>query len=512
MEDKTRFRATILAAVFLLLSAAGPAAAAEQCHGSAGAVHAYVQAVQEGRWDVARSHWSATFLASADIHGIVPRATPGWWDVASPVVRYRTELAAGRATCEITALPDPEGAVATVTVTTAVGVETYDYTVVHEEGDWRLAGRLWGAARRWPVLETRYFRIKHPAGHLVDPGAVTLLDAFVEDTAGRLGGDAGGLVDAPMTYLVADAATVETLTGHPTVGMVDVSSGIIISSHFPHFHEVIHLLTGRLWPDLRAAQLPVFQEGLACLLGGRWGRAPEVVLHQGWVQLDWGTVTPGDLLAAADFRTAPGGPDATYAVAALVCETVEAEAGWEALRKLCREFSGPAAGAAAAEVAAAVDRACGWRSDDPLARLDEAVRARAARRRRCGIAPDPHGTGESGTGIEVGADRLRVRVTGETYPVTMLWGEPTGDPTARTSSVFHEQLQDRIWLGRRWGLVCRPGSISLYDFTANQLAGVWVADFTGEEPLDRDCVRFVLEPPPSPDADGLVVYRSGGSR
>ena len=80
----------------------------------------------------------------------------------------------------------------------------------------------------------------------------------------------------------------------------------------------------------------------------------------------------------------------------------------------------------------------------------------------------------------------------------------------RVSSVFRDQLPDRIWLGRRWGLICRPASVSLYDFTANRLASVWVGDFTGELPLDEGHlgdVRFLLEPPPSPDAAGLVVYR-----
>lgn len=514
MARTSRFRAGILAAA-VLLTAAGPAAAAVQCHGSSGAVVAYVQAVQDGRWDDARAHWSRTFLADAERLSIVPRDTPGWWDVASPVVRYRHELAAGRAACAVEARPDPEGAVATVTLTAGSATESYTYSVVHEDGDWRLAGRLWGAVRRWPLLETRYFRIRHPAGHPVDQGACDLLDAFVEETVARLGGEAADFSATPMPYVVADATAVEDLTGHPTVGMVDVAGGTVISSHFPHFHEASHLLAGRLWPDLSVHVLPVFQEGLACLLGGRWGRSPAVVLHQGWVQLDWGTIAPADILTAEGFHGAAGGPAAAYAVAALICDAIVADGGWEALGRLYREFSGPAAGASAAEVAAAAARACGWGGKDPLAGLDEAVRARAALWRRCGVAPDPLSAGGPGTGIEIQPGSWRVHVTTGAYPAALLWGEPTGDPTARSSSVFREQLPDRIWLGRRWGLVCRPTSVSLYDFTANRLTGVWVGDFTGEPPLDAGAgagLRFVLEPPPAEEAAALVVYREERSR
>lgn len=493
-----------------LLLAAGPAAADGKCHGASGAVHAYVQCVQEGRWEAARACWSPTFLAFAERHGVVPRTTPGWWDVASPVVGLRDELAADRAVCRVRARSDPEGAVATVTVVTAVDSISFTYAVVHEAGDWLLAGRTWGAARRWPTLQTRYFRIRHPAGHVVDPAAMAELDAFAAETVAKLGGDPSELARVPAPYVVADAATVEEVTGHATVGMVDVASGTIVSSHFPHFHEAVHLLAGRVGPDLPMMQLPVFQEGLACLLGGRWGRSPAVVLHQGRVFLDWETLAPSDLLAAADFRRAPGGPDAAYAVAALVCATVEREAGLEQLLALNREFAGPAAAASAETVAAAVARACAWpTSDDPRERLDMAVHELAREWRYCGIVPD-RGDPPAPPGIADGGSPWRVRVAGdEDGPTVLFWGEPDADPAARASSVFTERIPGRIWSGRRWGLTCTPTSVSLYDFAANRLHGVWVADFTGDDPLVAGDMRLLLLEPPAEPATHLVVHRPG---
>ena len=98
---------------------------------------------------------------------------------------------------------------------------------------------------------------------------------------------------------------IELLTGHDAHGMTNFQFDAIISRHLPHTHELVHMLYNFAQEDLPLFTLPVLQEGLACCLGGRWGKSPDVINYWGNVSVTF--ARPGGKISAwAQTAGAPG--------------------------------------------------------------------------------------------------------------------------------------------------------------------------------------------------------------
>lgn len=487
-------------------------------------VAAYVDAVRGARWDEARTLWSPDYLAECEALGITYRDQPCAWDLASPIILYRDALRSGRGRIEVSSA-EAHGAEQRIQVrlTMDEAGQVYTYGAVRVDRQWRLAGRTWLEGRHWQLHRTRYCRIYSRQPDRLDPATCAALDRFIEQTARRLGVPARRidiLAEAGIPYYLADDETVADLTGYSTKGMADLACGAVISSQFPHFHELAHLLVNWALQEVPLYTLPAVQEGLACRLGGRWGRSPEVILYTGWFHLDLGLITPVEILTREGFHAAAAGPDGSYGVGALVCDLVVENAGWPALLELYAALSGDLAVVTqldAAVVAAAVGRACGWPPDTTPEALSVAVSEHSRRWRRCGVAPgvpaaDDQGStvlavAEPGVEVRLQASRAVFKVTEAAWPVLLLVDDGSasvrdGDG-AGASSLFAEHRPDHVWDGTRWGVMCRPGTIGLYDYTTNVLLATWVADFSGERPLgeggDRYLVFSLDWPPPSVD-------------
>ncbi len=209
----------------------------------------------------------------------------------------------------------------------------------------RQTERIGAGGADWPVIETRFFRIHHQPEVVPSAVAMAELDRFTAATAGKVGFSTEDLADLESTrldYYLCDDATVQRLTGYPTKGMADLRGRAVISSHFPHFHELAHLLVDMTFEETPLQTLPVVQEGLACLLGGRWGRSPEVVLYTGWVNDHFGMGSLDEVLTQEAWNSFGGGADVAYPLGALLCETVRREAGWAGVMELNRKVAGSA--------------------------------------------------------------------------------------------------------------------------------------------------------------------------
>ena len=512
--------------VFLACIPATLAGAAEA--DPAAAVADYIDAVHRGAWDEARGYWSPAYLAEAGALGITYVEVPCPWDLASPVILDHISGTVREYRIEIDHRDSDLIAVSIAPV--AGGATPWGYALVLEGGTWRLADRIWAAGRRWPVRDTRYCMLRGPEVHGLDDRACAELDGFIEDCASSLGADAAALADLArirIPYYVTDDATVAALTGHPTKGMANLAAGAVISSHFPHFHELVHLLVNWVLRDVSLFTHPLLQEGLACRLGGRWGRAGEVILYTGWFHLDLGLSEVADVLTWDGFHAGSGGADGNYAVSALVCELVREQAGWAGLMRLYEQLSGPLErlrSMSGSDVAGAVVEVCGWSTDDPVATLTTAVEEQASRWRRCGVTP---GGGDNrdddALRFENERGRLVVQPIGRTWSMRLQAVEyPCGvvlsplesvrdagaDPW---SSLYAEQWPGRKWDGARWGVVCRPETVGLYDYVTNRLVATWVADFSGEPHLgegDQAWLEFTVTVPdelhPNPPG-GLLV-------
>ena len=294
-----------------------------------------------------------------------------------------------------------------------------------------------------------------------------------------------------LAYYLCDDSTIEKLTGYPTKGMADLSGRAVISSHFPHFHELAHLLVYLLQDQKPAQTLPLVQEGLACLLGGRWGRAPGTVLYTGWVHQSFGMGELKEALTQDGFYSMNGGADVAYPLGTVLCELVRREAGWNGVLELNNRVSGHLAfvsALSADDVALQITEICGWDTDDAAHELNQRISNLWPEFRRSGIFPA--GTfllGDADQEVSNSSDKAEiwhhessqiVKVSASSFPVFLLSEKLDYDQAS--SSLFAEHLPNEAYLGQRYGLRCDAENIALYDYSANQLLATWVASFTDE--------------------------------
>lgn len=156
-------------------------------------------------------------------------------------------------------------------------------------------------SRDWITLESRYFRFFLSNSRLTNSYAVQKLDQFVEETCAVLGMDNSELELLKKRkihyFLCEDEDKVEKITGFKIRGMYDMAYDYIISSYNSHYHEIVHLMMNFKLRKLPIYTTPVLQEGIAVYLGGRGGRASNIILNMGKFLID------GELCNIEDFLT-----------------------------------------------------------------------------------------------------------------------------------------------------------------------------------------------------------------
>lgn len=200
-------------------------------------------------------------------------------------------------------------------------------------------------AGEWPIRESEYFRIHaHPdVVKFLSRTMFSEADLFVERMADTLGISKLDLRHLQSTkidfYYCASDSQVEQLTGRRTRGLYDKASSDIISSFFPHHHEVVHLLMDY---KLRNAPLfihPLFEEGVAVHYGGRWGKSTESLMPLGIFLYEQGLVELDSLLRYQTFKNSSEA-DISYPLAALFNRFIMEKVGREKYLALYRKFGG----------------------------------------------------------------------------------------------------------------------------------------------------------------------------
>jgi len=346
----------------------------------------------------------------------------------------------------------------------------------------------------WPVQETKYFIIHYQPKMVPSPAAINELDNFAGQILGLFEVSQGfrnELGNNKISYYLCNDETIKTLTGYQTKGMADLAGRAVISSHFPHFHELVHLLVHLIQETPSEQTHPLVQEGIACLLGGRWGRAPNTILYTGWVHRSFGMGEMDAVLTQADFFSFSGGADVAYPLGAMLCEMVRREAGWAGVLDLNTRLSGSALKVASLNsesVLATIAEICRWGQKDVRNEFYEAINEIWPEYRRCGIAP-LEGSQPSIPGQEKNYENAQVmmwltggqqvvKVTATKFPVHLMSAPTKAD--WGNSSLFNEHFPSKEYHGQRYGMRCSPDNISLYDYATNQLIATWVAGFTDE--------------------------------
>ena len=253
-------------------------------------VQTYLDYVASGNYESAIELWSPASAARANRFGIEFPESPIRADAASPMVRHANELSGYNVQPVQSLQTVGEDATFVKMLFSATKEKTslQQWYFTRHEAEWYwLCYPQDAIAKDWPVQESRYFRLHvHPSvADFVSAPAMAQFDHFVEavaDTLGLTRADIALIADKKIEYFYCnDDSTVLSITGQFTKGVLDQSSNDIISSSFPHHHEVVHLLTNIKLKSLPQYTLPVVREGLAVRFGGRWGKGPAALLDLG---------------------------------------------------------------------------------------------------------------------------------------------------------------------------------------------------------------------------------------
>lgn len=468
----------------------------------------YVDAVMAGDQERAASFWRPPDVAAASRLNITREGGVLKLDDDSPLWRLAPDFQDGTATYKFgpveTLSVGPYAGQRTLLFRGYVGAERLVDQYLFLRGGahgWSLAsGERW-LAEQGPRAVGRYVTVfERRPGHpwTLPPHLVANLDAAVVQMADRLG-IGSDLLDLlareKLHYLLVAPDVVTYLARAATVGYASRQVDMVVTSHPHHAHELAHLLVDVWLGSTAAATLPLLQEGLATHLGGRSGRAWQVLDRVGRTCLADGTVTLADLLAARGFRRHSA--DLAYPCAGVFAGFLRDAFGPDGVRGAYRAVSGsPAevAGWSAEEVGRRLGDAVGVSWSDLAARFADhvgAVRAAAP------LVPAERGAIRDGAAREFVAGDQRVtlapatgvggdllRAAGAPVNCALLFGG--GEADATFCALFAEHFPGRLYRGETHALILTPDDARLYDYRRQELValhseGFWPAQETNAD-------------------------------
>ncbi|MEK7775122.1 MAG: hypothetical protein AAB305_04480, partial [Candidatus Zixiibacteriota bacterium] len=162
--------------------------------------------------------------------------------------------------------------------------------------------------RDYKTISSKYFRVHFASeskGYL-HPAALSEADNFVDRMVDSLhiGAEGRSLLELKKIdyFYVASDSIVKLIVGFQVQGTYDLASDDIISSTFPHYHELTHFLVNYSLKSLPLYTLPVFREGIAVTYGGRWGKAAGPLFELGKFLYDQQITEVDSILTISGFE------------------------------------------------------------------------------------------------------------------------------------------------------------------------------------------------------------------
>lgn len=199
--------------------------------------------------------------------------------------------------------------------------------------------------RQYQMMQTKYFEIHYPEERkaYLNPIVLDEADKFIDSTCRKLGltkEDLDLLEEKKITYFFCDNdQTVKYMTGHLVKGTYDMASNDIISAFFPHYHELSHFLVNYKLRKLPLYTLPLFREGMAVYLGGRWGKTNDALNEMASYLYQMKFVEIDSILTMHQFEK-NASSEISYPVAGLFCRFIAEKTDFDNLMKMYLDFSG----------------------------------------------------------------------------------------------------------------------------------------------------------------------------
>ncbi len=512
-------RLVSLAAAILLLTLAGPARAQEQepvsTQPAIQLLEDYFDLMLSGNLASAEGLWTQAALNRSSRFGITFSGIPLKVDASSPIVRNLPVMRdyLFPAVSQVNVLDG--GNFVRLDFKKVVGGQAveYPYYARYDGQYFWLTYPQDYFARDWNVLETKYYRIHYEPGtdEFLHPVLLEQADRYVEKVADSLKmakTDVAEIADKKVEFFFCKSdSSVAEITGHFTKGTTDLASNDIISSYFPHNHELIHLLVNIKLRTLPLYTQPILREGLAVHFGGRWGKAPTSLVFLG-AFLHENQIVEVDSIISMDRFESQAGADMAYPVAGLFSGYLIDRMGLEGFMQLYLALSGTfdqVSGMLAPAVKRTIYEAAGVKSWEALLADFQAYCGRLQKDRSV-FAPGSLKKGKKSfvqEGMQVNVEKkwASLQVVGDSAAMpegNLLFGYDKRLEGVR-SMLFEEQYQGAMpYPAYRWGIRFDANEAGLYDYATNQLVGKYIfgitpsSEYHGEDGNDV-AVRYLLD-------------------
>lgn len=374
--------------------------------------------------------------------------------------------------------------------------------IKHTYYTWLRDGYFWLAYPQdfstvdWPIVETMYFRIHvHPdRRRFLNQCVLDEADNFVKamlDTLGIGGNLKKEFAEKKIEYFYVDSdSTIESWTGYLTKGMYDLPTNDILSSVFPHYHELTHLLVNARLHSMPLYTLPLVREGVAVRYGGRWGKNAAALIDLG-VFLQREEIVPFDSILTMNGFATFAGADIAYPVAGVFVYFLLDRLGLEKFLDVYLAVSGEfnaINSLSPPQIQQQFADLCGFDSwSAVVADLDRYLDETLARQ-----AVARPGVSDKGKVVCTGKD-FRVLNDKEwlgfeftipesdTLAGTLLWGQDQR-LLKGASTLFQEHFGETMpFGGYRYGVRFDRNEAGLYDYGTNQLMAKYIWGITPSE-------------------------------
>ena len=304
----------------------------------------YIESIKISDWEKAKSLWLPEIIEKSRQKQIVYENVFAKYDCTSPVLRLLKDIQSEKLKVQVHG-GEINDDVCTVPISLTDGRTTIDheYMLIRDKNNWKITSPLFYNTRNWYTIETEYCRIIFNDSSRINENAIGKLDNFIGEIIKRLNipdERASVLNKSKIDYFLCGENDIEELTGYQIHGVADLRFDAIITRHLPHKHELVHLLYNITLGELPLYTLPLFQEGVAVALGGRWQKSPEVIMQLGNALLNSGFISLDSMLTKYDFEVTAGTPDVTYPISGLLVDALINEYGLDALESIYRDLSG----------------------------------------------------------------------------------------------------------------------------------------------------------------------------
>lgn len=346
-------------------------------------------------------------------------------------------------------------------------------------------------AKDWTIKETQYFRLHiHPKQlEYVNSLLLDEADKFVARIGDSLGlsvYDLRHLESVKIEFFFCDSdELVEKITGFRTRGMYDKASSDIISSFFPHYHEIVHLLADYSLREVSLFVHPLFEEGLAVHYGGRWGKSTESLIPLGVFLYEQGIVSLDSMLDYNKFRSSEA--DIAYPLAGLFNRFILEKCGKQKYMALYRKLSGSNARMSALPVDSVKTYILGTVSIGSWEKLVESFESYIKKFKSDNYVAVAGVTNKGE--VIISAPEAVVKSNGEWMEFefaapkgNLLFGR-VSEPKDFISAMFNEHYENKVpFEGYRYGVRFDVNEAGLYDYATNILLAKFIA---GVEPSEN---------------------------